>query len=191
MLPRLFFTFRYLFRPPWDTGESPPELLALLESRPVGTAVDLGCGTGTNAITMATRDWKVTGVDFAPNAIIAARRKSRRLGLEIDFQIGDVSRWQPELPVDLVLDIGCLHNLDLNKRARYIDQLPDLLRPGGTFLLYANIQTSQPDARPGLTDQDLQRLSRFMALLRREDGTNRGSQPSAWLTYRLEREELA
>ncbi len=51
-LPRwLQFNLRYLGNPPWDTGVSPPELLAIIAEKQPGRALDLGCGTGTNLLT--------------------------------------------------------------------------------------------------------------------------------------------
>ena len=52
---------------PWDSGVSPPELVAAVEgpqALPPGRALDLGCGTGTNAIYMARHGWDVTGADL-------------------------------------------------------------------------------------------------------------------------------
>ena len=79
------FSLWYFRRPPWDSGITPPELLEYLESRPAaGRAIDLGCGTGTNVITMARMGWQVTGVDFVPKAIDLAREKARKAGLRLD-----------------------------------------------------------------------------------------------------------
>ena len=81
MVGKIFFTLQYwLKNPPWDTGVTPPELYAYLESNPPGKALDLGCGTGTNVITMAEYGWDVTGVDYIPRAIRIAERKARRAG---------------------------------------------------------------------------------------------------------------
>jgi len=65
----------YFGQPPWDTGISPPELLEFIRTHNPGRAIDLGCGTGTNVITLVNAGWDVTGVDFAPRAIKIARRK--------------------------------------------------------------------------------------------------------------------
>ena len=84
-LRRLFFNIWYyqsgIFQtPPWDTGISPPELINYLESHTPGLALDLGCGTGTNVITMAEYGWQVTGVDFVRRAISKARDKAIHAG---------------------------------------------------------------------------------------------------------------
>ena len=62
MLRRLNFTFWYYFHPPWDSGISPPELLEFIEQHPAGRAIDLGCGTGTNVVTLAQQDGRSQGL---------------------------------------------------------------------------------------------------------------------------------
>ena len=75
MLRRLEFDLWYLFRPPWDSGVSPPELFEFMAAHPAGRAIDLGCGTGTNVVTLAEHGWQVTGLDYSPRAIrIASAR---------------------------------------------------------------------------------------------------------------------
>lgn len=184
MLRRLFFEFTYFRRPPWDTGVSPPELLAFIDSHPPGRALDLGCGTGTNAITLAQRGWQATGVDFVGRAIRAARRKARQAGVQVEFRAGDVSRLRGICgPFDLVLDIGCLHSLTPQQKAAYIENLPRLLAPQGTFLLYAFVAPSEDHQGSGLTPNDLRLLASRLRLVQRVDGVDRGERPSAWFTY--------
>src|SRR5262252_7149723 len=62
---------------PWDTGVPEPMLIQVVESGvlPVGRALDVGCGTGTNAIWLAQHGYEVLGVDLAPLAIEKARAK--------------------------------------------------------------------------------------------------------------------
>jgi ubiquinone/menaquinone biosynthesis C-methylase UbiE len=52
-------------------------------------AVDLGCGTGFLSLELARRGHRVTGVDFAPAMIAAARRKAAEAGLAVRFEEGD------------------------------------------------------------------------------------------------------
>lgn len=186
MLRSIFFSLWYLLRkPPWDTGVSPPELLAHIANHPPGRALDLGCGTGTNAITLAKHGWQVTAVDFALPAIRSARAKARRAGVQVDFRAADVTRLEDvHGPFDLVLDIGCFHTLDQAGKQRYVANLKRLLAPGGVFLLYAFFK--EPGAEgSGLTPADLDLLDDALQLEQRVDGSERGLRASSWFTYRL------
>jgi SAM-dependent methyltransferase len=181
---RLFFSWLYLGKPRWDTGVSPPELLAFIESYPPGKALDLGCGTGTNVITLAQAGWQVIGIDFVPTAIHQARSKATRLDLEVELRVGDaVSMKGLPGPYDLVLDMGCFHGLEAEERRRYIDNLVVRLAPGGFYLLYGFI--SSPEiSRRGITQEDLDYLEARLELVNRTDGFDRARKASVWLTYR-------
>lgn len=181
---RLLYNLMYLLpgRPPWDTGISPPELLEFVQQYPPGKALDLGCGTGTNAITLARAGWEVTGVDFAPRAVRAARRKARQAGLDIDFRVGNAAKPSVIGPFDLVLDIGCFHSLSRRDREDYAKNLDLLIAEGGTYLLYLFFR--QPgESGPGLTEEDIDTLSGRLKLKKRRDGSERGVHPSAWFTF--------
>src|SRR5512142_713246 len=109
----LSFNLAYLFgRPRWDTQISPPELLRFVDENPPGRALDLGCGTGTNALTLAKAGWQVTGVDYAWRAIALSRRRLAEEGYQADFRPGDVLDLHDiNQTFHLVLDIGCFHGL--------------------------------------------------------------------------------
>ncbi|MBE0603808.1 MAG: class I SAM-dependent methyltransferase, partial [Deltaproteobacteria bacterium] len=133
------FRWRYWRRDtPWDTQVTPPEVMEFIARTPPGRALDLGCGTGTNAITLTRHGWRVTGVDFVPEAIHAARAKAARSGLTIDFHVASVTDLSfLDGPFDYVLDIGCLHSLKPDDRMRYAAHLSRLLRPQAWYMLYA------------------------------------------------------
>ena len=174
----------YLRKPRWDTGVTPPEVMAFLGSRSPGRALDLGCGTGTNAITLAQHGWQVTGVDFVSSAIQQARRKARQAGVSIDFRQGDVTHLPGVTgPFDLVLDIGCFHSLPPQAKQTYAQNLPGLLAKPGTFLMYGFFKDPGV-SRVGLETSDLDLLATYLRLAQRQDGTERGARPSVWLTYR-------
>jgi cyclopropane fatty-acyl-phospholipid synthase-like methyltransferase len=182
LLSRFFYTWLYLGRPPWDTGVTPPEVVAFVQTHPPGRALDLGCGTGTNTIYLAQHGWQATGVDFVGRAIRSARRKARRAGVQVDFQQGDVTRLDGiQGPFDLVLDIGCYHSLTEEGKAAYLQNLQRMLAPQGTYLLYALFKTS-PEQRTGLLEADLELLDANLHRLSRQDGTDR-SRRSVWLAY--------
>jgi ubiquinone/menaquinone biosynthesis C-methylase UbiE len=183
ILKWFFYNLWYLGKPPWDTGISPPELIRFIDSNPPGKALDLGCGTGTNAIKLAQNHWQVTGVDFVPKAIKKAQQRAQEAGVDIKFILGDVTNLSTINTVfDLVLDIGCYHNLTKDGKLKYIRNLKRLLAPRGTFLLYAFIRSLDSD-KSGASDQDLATLADQLTLISRQDGKDHGMRPSSWLMY--------
>lgn len=184
MFRRILFNWWYYRSPPWDTGISPPELIEFLEQHPAGRALDLGCGSGTNAITMARYGWQITAVDFAWRAIHLARRKAREARVEVDFRLGDVTRLKGIEPgFDLILDIGCFHGLSAVGKKRYITNLERWLAPQGTYLLYGWFKLPHEDG-PGLVEGDVQALSALLELEKRQNGHDRGNRQAAWFTFR-------
>ncbi len=182
---RLFFELKYLLgRPPWDTGVSPPELIEFLENHPPGRALDLGCGTGTNALTIAHYGWQVRGVDYSWQAIRSARKKARASGLPVTFEKGDVTRLDPEQEAyDLILDIGCFHSLPPAGRERYARFVQQALKPGGSYLLYTWLAPAEePSTAP--TEGGLMRYFAALTLISLRKGDDKaGHRPSAWLHF--------
>jgi 2-polyprenyl-3-methyl-5-hydroxy-6-metoxy-1,4-benzoquinol methylase len=186
---RIKYTLMYLLpgQLPWDTGISPPELMTFIGNNPPGKALDLGCGTGTNAITLAQHGWQVTGIDFARQAIHSARRKARKAGLQIDFRVADVSQLQNlPSPFDLILDIGCFHSLSAEERTEYTTKLEHHLAPAGTYMAYVFFR-NPGEVGPGLIEEDVQALSDRFQLIDRQDGSERGVRPSTWLLLQKKR----
>ncbi|MCA8963363.1 MAG: methyltransferase domain-containing protein [Planctomycetes bacterium] len=122
---------------PWDTGVPDPLLVELFEAGalPAGRALDVGCGTGTNAIWLAERGYDVLGTDVAPLAIERARAKTRT-DLACRFETGDILTALPASgPFELVFDRGCFHVFDEPaERARFASQVAALLTPDGVWL---------------------------------------------------------
>jgi SAM-dependent methyltransferase len=187
---RIFYRLSYFGKPVWDTGISPPELLHFIEQNPPGRALDLGCGTGTNVITLAQNGWQVTGVDFVPRAIRQARRKIQQAGVQAEVIVDDVTSLKTVSgPFDLILDMGCFHSLSKTDKSAYTQNIQRLLAPAGTFLLYAWLHTVDSNLS-GLNDQDLAAFTTQLNLVKREDGSERGMCPSAWLTFQREAHPL-
>jgi cyclopropane fatty-acyl-phospholipid synthase-like methyltransferase len=186
MIRRLLFELTYLLgSTPWDTGISPPELISFLENNEPGRALDIGCGTGTNLITMAQHGWLVTGVDFSSQAIRRAQRKAQTAGLEIQLIRNDVSTFDSiSGTFDLVLDIGCFHSLSQEARTRYASYLYRFVNHGGTFLLYAWL-LQDTKITSGYPSQELitQLFAKHFELTSIEHGTDR-YRVSAWFTFR-------
>ena len=188
-LRRWFFDLRYLRgRTPWDTGVTPPEVVALVEGGkvPPGRALDLGCGTGTNSIYLARHGWEVVGVDFSTVAIRRAKRRARRAGVDCRFYRADVTDLSfLKGPFDLALDIGCLHGLPSEGMERYATELARLVRPGGLYLLYAFTPHPERPVPRGIPPERVRALfAPDFALERQEGGADPSGPPSAWYWLR-------
>jgi SAM-dependent methyltransferase len=133
----IFYRFAYRSgRPRWDTGKPRPELRDLVGTG--GRALDLGCGTGTDAIYLAQHGWQVVGVDFVPEAIATANERARHVESAATFVLGDVTRLREigvRGPFDLVIDIGCFHGIPADRRDAYVAEVAAVTRPGADFYL--------------------------------------------------------
>ena len=156
---RLFFEYRYLSRPRWDTGISPPELLAYIRDNPPGTVLDVGCGTGTNLLTLARAGWQVSGIDLSHLAILKARRRFHRAGYSAYLKAADFTCGRV-LPgsFDLILDIGCFHSLEPGRRPEYVNRVVAGLKEGGALLLYAHYRRESSPQGHGITQEDVDKI---------------------------------
>ena len=174
----------YFRRPPWDTGISPPELLEFIQTHRPGRAIDLGCGTGTNIITLVKAGWEVTGIDFAPRAIKIARPKLNQAGIQANLLLRDVTKLQGiNGPFDLAFDLGCFHGIPQDGKPKYLERLDPILAPGGFWLMYGFLKSDALQTGSGLVEADIDLISSRLTLLYRRDGVDNGAKPSAWFLY--------
>lgn len=182
------FNLFYLGHPPWDTGISPPELTEFLQNASPGRALDVGCGTGTNLLKMASYGWGVVGVDLAWISVLKARAKLKKAGIAGRVIHGDITgRLDPGSCFDLALDIGCYHSLSAKAREAYRQKLTRWLNPGGVYLLYAHRQSSPTDSH-GISEEDIAHFSQLLDLQWREDSAERrpdggGGRSAMWVQY--------
>jgi len=183
---RLKFNISYLTNnAPWDSGISPPELYDFIAANPPGRALDIGCGTGTNLITLANAGWQVEGFDFAPRAVHLAKRKLQQAGVKASTFTDDATKMKHVTPpFDLALDMGCFHGIE--NKADYLTQLTRILTPGGYWLMYGFFKPDTLQPGPGLVDSDLDLIQRHnLTLLSRKDGFDKRERPSAWFLWQL------
>jgi SAM-dependent methyltransferase len=177
---------------PWDSGVPPPELVSVIEGTrrlATGRALDLGCGTGTTSVYMATKGWQVTGVDFIPRPIRVARARAASVGESVDFLVGDVTRLH-ELPIepgfDLLFDQGCFHSLPDRARSAYVREVSRMARSGATYLLYAFGRQPEVHRRrffpKGITPDEVRALFAAFDMIEANPGTDPFG--SHWYTMR-------
>ena len=136
---KLFYDAWYRFgQPPW-VGEARSELVELVSNGSLvpGRAIDLGCGEGDNAIFLARHGFTVTALDFAPAALVKARRKAAVARVDVEFLVDDLTSLKKvEGQFDLLVDYGTLDDLGLKQRDEYVRQVVPLARAGSKFLLW-------------------------------------------------------
>ncbi len=127
--------------PPWDIGRPQAALVeAARRGWAQGAVLDVGCGTGENALFLAASGHDVLGVDIAPAAVERATAKAaaRGLGEAAQFLVADVLGHPPALAgrtFGTVVDMGFFHTLDDAERLDWRRVLHDLLVPGGAYLM--------------------------------------------------------
>jgi SAM-dependent methyltransferase len=123
---------------PWDTGLPEPLLVEFVNSGSVapGRTLEIGAGTGTNAIWLAERGFDVLGVDFSSFAVEKANAKMDGRDLCRRFATLDfLAAPAPDGPFHFVFDRGCFHVFDEpGERARFAVHVAAALAPGGLWL---------------------------------------------------------
>ncbi len=120
---------------PWDTGRPQPAIVRLAgEGAFAGTVLDVGCGTGENALHVASLGLHVLGVDVAQTALSVAREKAAARGIAADFVVADALRLDRLGRVfETVLDCGLFHTFDSDERREYVTSLASVIGPGGNL----------------------------------------------------------
>ncbi len=132
---RSSFENLYAGQPRWEIGRPQKALLAVAD-RITGSVLDAGCGTGENALFLASRGQKVTGIDFLAEPVTIAKRKAAERGLMATFLVMDALTLK-ELPevFDSAIDSGLFHVFSDEDRRRYVEGLATVLKPGGRLFL--------------------------------------------------------
>ncbi|CAN7319014.1 class I SAM-dependent methyltransferase [Mycolicibacterium frederiksbergense] len=123
---------------PWVIGEPQPTVVALERTGLLRSPVlDIGCGLGEHTILLTRLGYDVVGIDFAPHAIEQARANATARGVDARFEVGDAFDLDPATPYETVLDSALFHIFDVADRARYVESLRRVCRPGGYLHLLA------------------------------------------------------
>ncbi len=143
---------------PWDIGGPQPEIVKLAEEGDVvGDVLDVGCGTGENALWLAGLDRRVMGIDAAPTAIARAREKAAARGLAVPFLVADaLDLAKLRRRFETVIDCGLFHTFDPEQRRAYAHSLCEVLAPGGTLHVLCFSDEEPPGPGPHrISESDL------------------------------------
>ena len=131
------FELAYRGKPPWDIGRPQREYVQLEQAGEiVGSVLDVGCGTGENALYLAAQGHDVWGIDFTPTAIQKAQEKAAQRHLTVSFRVLNVLELHTlGRTFDTVIDSGLFHVFSDEKRPLFVDNLAAVIRRGGTYFM--------------------------------------------------------
>jgi SAM-dependent methyltransferase len=135
--------------PPWDTGRPQPAIVRLASGGGfAGTVLDAGCGTGENALHVASLGLPVLGVDVAETAVTMARAKAGDRGIEAEFAVADALRLERlGRSFETVLDCGLFHTFNGDERPGYVASLASVTEREGTLYVLC-FSDEGPDTGP-------------------------------------------
>src|SRR5713226_8204182 len=144
---------------PWDTGNPSTELQRVIVEDQIQpcTAIDLGCGTGTNAVWLAELGFDVTALDFSPTAIDLARQKKARAAARVRFLTADVLDPPEDIggPYRFFFDRGCYHVVREIDVARYLRTLDRITEPGSVGLVLTGNSNEPRTGPPVVSEQEI------------------------------------
>jgi SAM-dependent methyltransferase len=121
----------------WDTRVPSPELLSRLEQLKLAPSrvLDIGCGTGANALFMARQGHSVFAIDFVEAAIEEARRLADEQGQSVAFRTADfltLTDYSEEF--SFVFDSGVYHSIRKYALKRYMEIVWRVMKPKALFV---------------------------------------------------------
>ena len=147
--------------PPWETGQPSLELARVIAEEKIKPCrvIDLGCGSGINAVWLAQQGFDVTGVDITPLAIEKACERAAAAGVQVRFVLDDVLDLRERYePFPFFFDRGCYHSVrDLGVQA-FLRTLERITAPGSIGLvLTGNAKEPPPEGQgpPVVSEEQL------------------------------------
>jgi len=138
--------YRLMYRlgfAPWER-RNVPELWRPLFEGPLalepGRALDIGCGSGRDAVHLAAHGWQVTAVEFVEKALDRAKQRAAEEAVEVRWvsgNVGELGRLGLEPGYSLIYDFGCIQGLSDSARRGAAAGLSALAAPGARLLFLA------------------------------------------------------
>ena len=140
---------------PWDIGQPQPAIARVAsEGGFTGAVLDAGCGTGENALHVASLGLSVLGVDVAPTAVAIARAKANSRGITVEFAEADAFHLERlGRTFQTVLDCGLFHTFDSHERPGYVASLASVTEHDGTLYVLC-FSDNGPHAGPHPISQE-------------------------------------
>lgn len=176
---------------PWDIGKADFNLEQTVNATPIKPckAVDIGCGSGDNAIWLSQQGFHVVGIDTSEAAIEKAKEKASKANVNITFLMSNILKDQVEGgPFGFAFDRGCFHVLDSDQdRQRFAKNVNSHLAKDGLWLSLVGNADEQGKA-PGPPQRTAQNIVgavepyfEILSLVSGHFGSNSPIPPRAWI----------
>jgi len=176
---------------PWDIGKPDFNLIQTVTTTPIEPckALDIGCGTGDNAIWLSQKEFHVLGIDTSEIAIEKAKEKASKTNVKCTFIVTDILTSHVEgAPFGFAFDRGCFHSLNSdNERKTFAENVNGHLETDGLWLSLignADEQRHGPGP-PQQTARDIvnsvEPYFEILSLVSSYFGSNRPNPPRAWV----------
>ena len=184
---------------PWDLGKPDFNLIEVVTTRFIQPckALDIGCGTGDNAIWLAKHNFDVTGSDLSEIAIEQAEQKSTIAGVKCRWLAADFLKKQiPGIPFGFVFDRGCFHSYKTdNERKRFAQKVSAHLAKDGLWLSIVGSADDPPrdHGPPQLTAREIvisvEPYFEILSLTSGHFGSKSDKPPKAWICLMKKRKK--
>ncbi|WDP91112.1 MAG: class I SAM-dependent methyltransferase [Desulfobacter sp.] len=143
--------FNHLYEtgaPPWELDRPDNDLMGWVAGYPIEPCktLELGCGTGVNALWLAGQGFEVTGIDFSPFALEKARANARAENIAACFMEMDFLREHLDTTdFSFVFDRGCFHSFDdPDDRAAFAQNVHRHMAAQGLWLSFLGSADAPP-----------------------------------------------
>lgn len=175
----------------WDVGRPADELQKIVSNGRIAPCrvVDMCCGSGSDAIYLASKGFEVTAIDVAPTALAMAEKKADDAHDKVNWVLADILAPPDLKPFDFIYDRGCYHVVRDQNLTAYLETVRRFSHPGTKFLLLASRRDDlAAGEHSGVTEEELRFdfLSLFDMEWLREitlESNRRGPGPPGWSAF--------
>lgn len=151
---------------PWHTEQPEKNLVKLVEQGKIrpGEVLDMCSGAGTNSIYLASKGFKVTGVDISPAAVKIAKERCLRKGVACNYLVGRVLEFKTSKKFGFIFDRGCFHHIPNKDKPKYVKRLFNLLNGNGR--VYIQCFSDKNHFEKSISKEDIYRyFSRHFSII--------------------------
>ncbi|MCP4023549.1 MAG: class I SAM-dependent methyltransferase [Desulfobacteraceae bacterium] len=186
---------------PWELNRPDSNLINMIETQGIIPCkiLEIGCGTGSNAIWLARQGFDVVGTDFSALAIEQARQKAIKMDVngkeKVEFIVNDfLSQKVKGADFDFLFDRGCFHSFEaLEDRTRFAQNAHAHLNEGGQWLsLIGNADAPKRDEGPPMRSakdivDSVEAYFEILSLVSHVFDSKRETPPRNWVCYMQKR----